>query len=147
MPPTEANNLLLITFICSCRASNWLFGGVFNAISEAYSHAIPPNPLSAISGIPPDTSGPVAMRQALAFIVLLAQRLILLNGKLSAPNTCHLYRDDSNNPKSSDSRSKTLPGSFQEIVTSVTKLVPLILLFLFFRSLKIKNSSLRFECS
>uniref|UniRef100_A0A669DKG7 Reverse transcriptase domain-containing protein n=1 Tax=Oreochromis niloticus TaxID=8128 RepID=A0A669DKG7_ORENI len=77
---------------CSKLSAFWRV--IFDTLSQAYGQTVPPNPLSAIFGIPPDLNLSGPLKQALAFTTLLARRLILLKWKLPHPPTHdHWVRD------------------------------------------------------
>ncbi|CAI5671647.1 unnamed protein product [Oreochromis niloticus] len=71
----------------SCSKLSAFWRNIFDTLSQAYGQTVPPNPLSAIFGIPPDSNLSGPLKQALAFTTLLARRLILLKWKLPHPPT------------------------------------------------------------
>ena len=69
----------------SCPKLAAFWRSAFDVISRAYGQTIPPNPLSAIFGTPPNTNLSVAVEAGPGFYNLVAQRLILLNWRLTCP--------------------------------------------------------------
>ena len=67
----------------SCPKLTNFWQNIFDTLGGAYGKTIPPNPISAIFGAPPDIGLSAVTKRALAFSTLLARRLILLDWKLA----------------------------------------------------------------
>lgn len=78
-----------------CPALSGYWSSIFDALSKILKRLINPNPLTAIFGIQcEDDHLPTAQSDCIAFVTLLARRIILLSWKLAVPPSYkHWVRD------------------------------------------------------
>ena len=102
----------LIHMFWLCPKVNGYWKAIFETLSTVLTTKIDPNPLTSLFGIiPEDTELPAGGRKTVAFITLLARRLILLRWKEAVPPSfSHLIRDVLSNLKIEKIR-YTLRGS------------------------------------
>ena len=76
----------------SCPALHSFWRDIFGTLSQVTHKVIEPNPMTALFGTPPSTIPPSSSEATfIAFVTLLARRLILLRWKSSTPPSDTLW--------------------------------------------------------